>query len=342
LEKGWLVSFGDGQGRLSSQSLSGISFVMPVLNEEKYLKASVESIFSQFDDLDASKFGQIEVILALGPSTDATNLVADELASRLAVKIVENPTGKTAAGLNLAIAAAKGDVIVRVDAHSELSPKYAARAFELLLETGAANVGGVMRAEGTTPFSKAVAFGYGSRFGLGGGTFHVGGSAGPSDSVYLGVFRRSVLGEVGGFGEKIIRGQDWELNLRIREAGHVVWFDPRLEVGYRPRSSWRALAKQFYDTGFWRAAITRKSFARANLRYFAPPAMVIGTVLGLAFAALTGTVIGVIPAALYLGFVALATVSAKNLDLRSRLNLLVVLPTMHFAWGIGFIVGLFG
>lgn len=315
---------------------------MPVLNEEKYLKASVESIFGQFDDLNTGAFGQIQVILALGPSTDGTEAVAAELASRLPVKIVDNPTGKTAAGLNLAIAAANGDVIVRVDAHSELSPKYAARAFELLLETGAANVGGVMRAEGSNPFSKAVAFGYGSRFGLGGGTFHVGGTAGPSDSVYLGVFRRSVLREVGGFDEKIIRGQDWELNLRIREAGHVVWFDPTLEVGYRPRSSWRALAKQFYDTGFWRAAITRKSFARANLRYFAPPLMVVGTIAGLVIAASTGLVIGVIPAALYLGFVALAAVSARNLDLRSRLNLLVVLPTMHFAWGLGFIVGLFG
>ena len=315
---------------------------MPVLNEEKYLKASVESIFGQFDELNSGQFGQIEVILALGPSTDGTDAVAAELTSRLPVKIVANPAGKTAAGLNLAIAAAKGDVIVRVDAHSELSPGYAARAFELLLATGAANVGGVMRAEGTNGFSRAVAFGYGSRFGLGGGTFHVGGKAGPSDSVYLGVFRRTVLGAVGGFDEKIIRGQDWELNLRIREAGHVVWFDPTLEVGYRPRSSWRALAKQFYDTGFWRAAITRKSFARANLRYFAPPLMVLGTIAGLVLAAATGLVIGVIPAALYLGFVALAAVSAKNLDLRSRLNLLVVLPTMHFAWGLGFIVGLFG
>jgi glycosyltransferase involved in cell wall biosynthesis len=327
---------------LKLSELAGISFVMPVLNEEKYLKASVESIFGQFDDLNSGKSGQIEVILALGPSTDSTDAVAAELASRLPVKIVANPTGKTAAGLNLAIAVAKGDVIVRVDAHSELSPGYAARAFEVLLETGAANVGGVMRAEGTNPFSKAVAFGYGSRFGLGGGTFHVGGTAGPSDSVYLGVFRRTVLGAVGGFDEKIIRGQDWELNLRIREAGHVVWFDPKLEVGYRPRSSWRALAKQFYDTGFWRAAITRKSVARANLRYFAPPLMVVGTIAALVLAVATGLVIAVIPAALYMGFVALAAVSAKDLDLRSRLNLLVVLPTMHFAWGLGFIVGLFG
>lgn len=316
--------------------------MMPVLNEEKYLKASVESIFGQFETLKGDTFGQIEVILALGPSIDKTSSVAEELAARLPVKLVANPTGKTAAGLNLAIASANGDVIVRVDAHSELSQGYAARAFELLHETGAANVGGVMRAEGTNSFSRAVAFGYGSRFGLGGGTFHVGGSAGPSDSVYLGVFRKSVLEQVGGFDEQIIRGQDWELNLRIREAGHVIWFDPRLEVGYRPRSSWRALAKQFYDTGFWRAAITRKSFARANLRYFAPPLMVLGTFAGLVLALATGWLIGVIPAALYLGFVALAAVSAKRLDLRSRLNLLIVLPTMHYAWGIGFIVGLFG
>jgi len=309
---------------------------MPVLNEEKHLAAAVKSIFSQ-KGLDISKS---EVILALGPSTDDTNSVAQGLKIQYPVKLVQNPTGKTPSGLNAAIKAASNQVVVRVDAHSQLSSNYTELALKILNETGAANVGGVMRAVGDTPFQKAVAWGYGSRFGLGGGSFHVGGNAGPSDSVYLGVFRKSVLTELDGFNEKMIRGQDWELNLRIRESGKVVWFDPRLEVTYKPRSSLKALVKQFFDTGSWRAELTRSHLNRANLRYFAPPAMVLATTAGLlAFLLNVGGLLGILPISGYLFTVLLAAMINKE-SITTKLNLLIALPAMHFSWGLGFITGL--
>ncbi len=322
----------------SNQPLTSVSFVMPVLNEETHLRTAVESIFEQKGILKSS----IEVILAIGPSTDRTKEVAEGLKAEYPVKIVENPTGKTPAGLNLAIKAAKNEVIVRVDAHSQLSPDYTKLALDILNQTGAANVGGVMKAVGTTPFQQAVAFAYGSRFGLGGGTYHVGGSAGPSDSVYLGVFRKEILEKLGGFNEKMIRGQDWELNLRIRESGEQVWFDPRLEVTYYPRSSLKRLAKQFFDTGAWRAQLTKSHINRANLRYFAPPVLVLSTTLGLIgyFAGILGP-FGLIPLITYLLAVALISVTAKSTKFRAKLALLVALPTMHFSWGSGFIAGLF-
>ena len=303
---------------------------MPVLNEEKHLAAAVRSIFEQ------EQTGPTEVILALGPSTDNTDAVAAKLAEEFDVVLVDNPTGKTPAGLNAAIKAAKHDVIVRVDAHSVLSPGYTKLAVEILNSTGntsykggpIANVGGVMRAVGTTPFQKAVAYAYTSRVGLGGGSFHVGGQAGPSDSVYLGVFRRDLLVEVGMFDERMIRGQDWQLNLRFREAGYTVWFDPRLEVTYYPRSSVGRLAKQFYDTGIWRALITKMSPTKANLRYFAPPLLVIATLLGFPFG-------------IYMVAIAAVAFSAEGLDNKTRLNLLIALPVMHYCWGAGFIRGLF-
>jgi len=321
-----------------AKDLKTISFVMPVLNEERHLANAVKSIFSQ----ENVKKDEIEVILALGPSTDATNQVAEELKSHFQVKTVNNPSGKTAAGLNLAIAKSSNDIIIRVDAHSELSPNYANLAREILNRTGAANVGGVMQARGKDPFQSAVAYAYNSRLGLGGGTYHVGGQAGPSDSVYLGVFRREVLGKVGGFDENLIRGQDWELNLRLRESGEVVWFDPRLSVGYYPRSSFRDLAKQFYSTGAWRASLTKKHLNKANLRYFAPPALVLASVLGL-FSTFFGffTPLGLIPVTIYMAIVLLASIFASKLRLTSRLLLAAVLPTMHFSWGAGFIGGLF-
>ena len=310
---------------------------MPVLNEEKHLASAVKSIFEQ-KGLDIAKS---EVILALGPSTDDTNTVAHGLKTQYPVILVQNPTGKTPAGLNAAIKAASKDVVVRVDAHSQLSPDYTVLAIEILNKTKAANVGGVMKAVGDTPFQKAVAWGYGSRFGLGGGSFHVGGQAGPSDSVYLGVFRRSALNELNGFNEKMIRGQDWELNLRIRESGQIVWFDPRLEVVYKPRSSLKALIKQFFDTGIWRAELTRTHISRANLRYFAPPIMVLTTLMGVLAAALNvGGLLGLIPLSTYLSAVLLISITAKA-SLATKLNILIALPAMHFSWGLGFITGLF-
>ena len=308
---------------------------MPVLNEERYLRAAVESILQQ------SVPGDVEVVLALGPSTDGTDAIARELATANAsVKLVANPKGTTSAALNAAIAAAKHDVVIRVDAHSKLSVGYAELAVEILNQTGADNVGGIMHAVGETPFQSAVAWAYMSRVGLGGGAFHVGGQAGPADSVYLGVFRRMKLIELGGFDERFIRGQDWQLNLRIRESGGLVWFDPRLEVAYHPRSSWARLASQFFDTGLWRGQLTRQNLRQTGLRYFAPPVLVLGTVVGLALY-LTGWPVGLIPVAGYFGLIALAAAAARGVALGSRAWLVVVLPTMHFAWGAGFIAGLF-
>lgn len=320
-----------------SKDLKSIAYVMPVLNEEKHLAAAVKSIFDQKN----LKKDEIEVVLALGPSTDKTNQVAESLKSRYPVKIVANPSGKTANGLNLAIAATEADIVVRVDAHSELSPNYTDLAREILNQKQAANVGGVMKAVGFTAFQQAVAYAYNSRLGLGGGSYHVGGEAGPSDSVYLGVFRRKSLVELGGFDENLIRGQDWELNLRIRNSGQLVWFDPRLEVTYHPRAKLGKLIRQFYQTGKWRAWLTKAHLNKANLRYFAPPAFVLGSFLAviLTFSANLGF-FGLIPLLSYFSLILLAAVFARGLSFGARVNLLLALPAMHFSWGSGFIAGL--
>jgi len=331
---------------------TSVTYVMPVLNEERYLRQAVESIFEQ------SAEGPVDLVLALGPSTDRTNQIAEDLVAearkrKRKIQLVSNPVGTTSSGLNAAIAVATGDVVVRVDAHSKLSPGYTALAVEILNQTGAANVGGLMRAVGNTPFQTAVAWAYMSRFGLGGGAYHVGAEAGPADSVYLGVFRREILQNLGGFDEAIVRGQDWELNQRLRSAGHIVWFDPRLEVEYHPRSSWRKLAKQFFDTGLWRGLLSRANAGRVNLRYLAPPALVLFSLIGLVLGIIGETLdsknewgqllkLGFAPLSIYLLGVGLVAVLSKTkqpvaINLSSRIALLVVLPTMHIFWGAGFL-----
>ena len=317
----------------AKNQLRSVSYVMPVLNEEKYLESAVLSILAQ------EFAGPVEVILALGPSTDATDVIAENLALAYPVTLVRNTAGTTSAGLNAAIAAAKHDVVVRVDAHAKLMPGYTTLAVEVLNQTGAANVGGVMKAVGHHPFQSAVAWAYNTPFGLGGGSFHVGGEAGPSDSVYLGVFRRDALVKLGGFDPAVIRGQDWELNLRIRQSGRVVWFDPRLQVEYHPRSRWIKLARQFYDTGIWRGELTRRSIRTANLRYFAPPVLVVLMVAALLAGLLGWTLPLLAPLAYLAACAALGVYAGRRVMLGGHLAMLLVLPTMHLCWGAGFIAG---
>jgi succinoglycan biosynthesis protein ExoA len=214
--------------------------------------------------LDQEYLGELEVIIAVGPSSDRTRDIADALAATdPRIRVVDNPAGRTPTALNLGIAASRHKIIVRVDGHGELTDGYISRAVELLAETGAANVGGVMDAQGTTPFEEAVATAYTTRLGLGGGAFHLADSpAAETETVFLGVFRKDALIAVGGFDETMHRAQDWELNYRLRTNGHKIWFSPELRVTYRPRSTLRALMKQMYETGKWRRELVKRHPSR--------------------------------------------------------------------------------
>jgi succinoglycan biosynthesis protein ExoA len=320
---------------------------MPVLNERGYLERAVQTVLEQ--DVD----GPTELVLALGPSTDGTTELARALAARdPRITLVDNPEADIPIGLNAAIRASTLPTIVRVDAHSELSPDYTRRALRTLERTGAANVGGVMHAAGRTPFQRAVARAYNSPIGLGGGAYHGGTREAEAESAYLGVMRRAVLDEVGLFDETIRRGEDWELNLRIRSAGYRVWFDPSLAVTYWPRESWARLVRQFRATGTWRGELVRRYGRRNSLRFFAPPALVVDLAAAAVVAPLqaTGVLRGwasvvaslvYVPVAAYAVLVAaVAAGRGGGTGWRDKLWTLAVLPTMHLAWGSGFIVGL--
>jgi succinoglycan biosynthesis protein ExoA len=320
----------------------GVSVVMPVLNEERHLEAAVCRV------LDQEYPGELEVIIAAGPSSDRTREIADVLAATDSrIRVVDNPAARTPTALNLGIAASKHTIIVRVDGHGELTDGYIRRAVELLEETGAANVGGVMDAQGTTPFEEAVATAYTTRLGLGGGAFHLADSpAAEAETVFLGVFRKDALIAVGGFDETMYRAQDWELNYRLRRSGQKIWFSPELRVTYRPRSTLRALMQQMYETGKWRRELVRRHPETATPRYLAPPVAVLG-VLGGSVAGLLGLIFG--SRVLRLGFLAPAgyfalivggsLVAAQRMSAAARLRLPLVLGATHLAWGAGFLIG---
>jgi succinoglycan biosynthesis protein ExoA len=320
----------------------GVSVVMPVLNEEPHLESAIGRV------LDQEYPGKLEVIIAVGPSSDRTPEIAAALAAvDSRIRVVDNPAARTPAALNLGIGAAEHEIIVRVDGHGELTDGYIKRAVELLDETGAANVGGVMDAQGTTPFEEAVAAAYTTRLGLGGGAFHLADSpAAEAETVFLGVFRKDALFSVGGFDESMHRAQDWELNYRLRSSGHRIWFSPELRVIYRPRSTLRALVKQMYETGTWRREVVRRYPETATLRYLAPPLTLIGVLAGSA-AGIVGVIfksqllrVGLLAPAGYLALIIGGSlVTARPMSAAARLRLPLVLAATHLAWGAGFLRG---
>jgi glycosyltransferase involved in cell wall biosynthesis len=316
--------------------LPAVSVIMPVLDEERHLRGAVQAILAQ------EYAGEMEVVIALGPSTDRTDEIAAELVRETAgtskrVHTVPNPTGRTPAALNAAIKASRHPVVVRVDGHGMLSPDYIATAVRLLDETGAQNVGGIMHAEGENAWEHAVAAAMTSKIGVGNAAFHTGGTAGPAETVYLGVFRRAALEQQGGYNVEFIRAQDWELNFRIREAGGLIWFSPELRVSYRPRPSVRALAKQYKDYGRWRHVVARYHEGSINLRYLAPPTAVVAIAAGVLLGAVLTPYALLVPGG-YLAAIAAGSVPAgKGLSLKARLQVPVALATMHMCWGWGFL-----
>lgn len=305
-----------------NETLSTVSVIIPARDAEDSLPKALASI------ADQTYPNIIEVIVAVADEP------TKEVASGRAV-IVDNPTGQTPTGLNLAIAAAKGDVIVRCDAHSILPEDYVSRAVATLIRTGAANVGGMQVPAGKTYWQRAVAAAMSSAAGSGDARYRIGGEEGSVETVYLGVFRREVLDELGGFNESFTRAQDYELNHRIIESGGLVWFDPELRVGYAPRSSLRALWRQYLDYGRARRRLSRLHPGSLRPRQVAAPTIVVALAGSLIATVLTAWA-WVIPT---IYATALLTAGLLSRDKGPPLGTAMALATMHIAWGTGFLRG---
>ena len=313
---------------MSQPTKDQVSVILPVLNEAEYLEDALAPILGQEFN------GELEVILAIGPSKDRTMEIAKKISERdPRVIIVENPSGRTAAGLNLALAASRFPIIVRVDGHSEIPKNYVSTAVDVLNKTGAVNVGGMMAAQGRGLFERAVAAAMRSSLGVGPAKFHTGGNAGEVDTVYLGSFKREALIAIGGFDEKFTRAQDWELNYRLRAKGGKIYFDPRMAVIYRPRRSLTALAKQYFEYGRWRRAVSRTHVDTLNLRYLTPPFTLIVSLISI-----VGSIFNlflIVPFMIYLGFIFIASILlGRGFE---KLILPSVLFTMQMSWAFGFL-----
>lgn len=311
-----------------------VSVVIPARNSAATLATAVRSALTQ------ETTGPLDVVIAVGPSEDDTASVAAALAAEdPRVRVVDNPAGITPVALNRAIAASRGQVVVRLDGHARLDPGYVELAVDTLRRTGAVNVGGTQRPVATGGFAAAVAAAMASRAGAGGAAYRTGTDEADVETVYLGVFRREALDAVGGYDERLVRNQDYELNHRLRQAGGRVVFHPGLAVDYHPRATVPALARQYRDYGAWKRFVLRQHPDSLKLRQLAAPVLVLTLVVVALLALVTGTTwpLWSFLAAYLLGLLTAGVHAAGGLRLGATTA--VALATMHLAWGVGFLVG---
>jgi GT2 family glycosyltransferase len=255
-----------------------VSIILPVFNEAGFLDPCLAS-------LQAQDYGErIEIVVADGRSTDGTRERLADLAQRGVVTVVDNPRRRQWAGLNLAAAAASGEVLVRVDGHSTYASDYVSRSVAALAETGATAVGGRMIPESDSPVGRAIASAMASAWAVGPARYRHQAHRSLVDTVYLGAFRKQDFERLGGYRELPGVAEDADLYFRWRRQGATVMLDPSIQSTYRPRDSWKGLARQYYRYGWGKADMLYANGVLPSLRPLAP----LGLVVGLAGAAAAG------------------------------------------------------
>lgn len=318
-----------------------VSIVIPCLNEEESIVACLASIVSQDYPL-----ARMEILIADGGSTDGTlDAIAGFIAlhSDASIRVIENPDRIQAAGCNRAISVSKGEVIVRMDAHAYYQTDYVTSCVTALAATGAALVGGAQRPAWRTPFQHAMAATLESPLAVGGAAYRSKTREGFVDTVWLGAFRRSALERVGLFDPRAATNEDAELNQRIAHAGGKIFLSRDIVAHYFPRNSIRALARQYFRYGIGRARTTLKHRQLQSWRPLAPMGLVLLlSSLGIAAAVFASAE----PAFLLVVGAYLLLTLFESIRIGSRFGLalvpdvMAILPTIHLAWGAGFLTGM--
>jgi len=312
-----------------------VTIAMPCLDEEAYIEASVRSVLAQ--DYPADR---MEILVADGGSTDHTLTILERLAtSDSRIRVLPNPGRIQATGMNEAIRAARGDIVVRMDVHCEYASDYVRRCVEVLDATGADNVGGAQRLRAKTRFQRALCAALSSPAGVGGARYRSTEKEGDVDTVFLGAFRRSVFERVGLYDPRAVTNEDAELNQRILEKGGRVHLSRSIVVHYFPRGDFRSLAKQYHFYGRGRARTLCKHRRLPSWRPLIPFAFVVTVAALVILPALRPLVPWVLGA--YLATTAAEALRVGRGEGPSAVPLVwAMFPVMHIAHGTGFARGL--
>ena len=317
-----------------------VSILMPVRNEASFIERSVGAVLAQDYPRD-----RLEVIIADGRSNDGTRDVVARLQQQHPnVSLIDNPGKIVSTGLNAALRIAKGEIIIRVDGHSEIAPDYVRRCVFHLTEDQVDCVGGPLETVGETYRARAIAAAMSSTFGVGGSAFRVGaGRAKFVDTVAFPGYRRETIQRAGPFDEELVRNQDDEYNYRVRKLGGRILLSPDIQARYYSRAGFRKLWKQYFEYGYWKVRVLQKHSRQMSARQFVPPLFVL-TLLLLFLSAPFFMVSRWLLAATVIAYAVLSLGATIASARKTEWRLLALLPAafaiIHLAYGTGFLVGI--
>ena len=321
-----------------------VSIVVPCRNEEATIGKLLEAIARQTVPLSS-----LEVIVVDGMSTDGTKHAIREFSERhaeISLRLVENPAKTIPAALNVGIGQAKGEVVVRLDAHSVPQEDYLENCLSVLRQSGAANAGGlwVIKPSDESWIARSIAVAASHPLGAGDARYRIGGQAGEVETIPFGAYPKEWLDRVGPFNESLLTNEDYEYNLRLRQAGGMIWFDPRIRSDYFSRPNLGSLLRQYGRYGYWKARMLRLHPQSIRWRQTVAPLFVItalilllaGLIQPMAWILLSGVLL------IYLAFMLMAGVAAGILkrDARLAIGVPAALVAMHLSWGGAFLWGL--
>jgi glycosyltransferase involved in cell wall biosynthesis len=329
-----------------------VSAIIPCRNEARFIEKCVCSALGQ-----KTRFEEFEIIVVDGMSEDGTREILAELAqSHAQMRVLDNPKRIVSAGLNAALQVARGEIIVRMDAHTEFAQDYIETCVDTLMRTGASNVGGPARTKPRTYLERAISAAYHSPFSVGGARFHDITYEGYVDTVTYGCWAREAFERFGYFDEELVRNQDDEHNLRICRGGGKIWQSPDIKSWYRPRGSLKALFEQYMQYGYWKVRVIQKHKVPASWRHLVPGTFLLALILSLAAAVFSQAFGGLLPVAksvtrpALLGFSSLllmyclgVLIASVHTASQTEWKLLPLLPLAffcyHFGYGFGFLAG---
>ena len=316
------------------------------MGAQQHVRVEIEGVVHRPGRVMAWDVERLEVVISDGQSTDGTRDVVSAFQidhPELSVQVVDNTVRSIPSGLNRAIEAARGEIIIRLDAHSMPYPDYVARCAQALEEGCGDNVGGVweIRPGADTWIAEAIAVAASHPLGVGDAMYRLAPQAGAVDTVPFGAFRRSLIDRIGSFDETLLSNEDYEFNTRVRQSGGTVWLDPGIRSVYFSRSTLVSLMRQYARYGYWKLQMLRRYPATLRWRQALPPVFV-SSLIGLSILGIWFGPIRFLLAAeilIYLSVLSLAGLRAAQK--RQKPPLILGLPlaiaSMHLSWGGGFL-----
>lgn len=324
---------------MTKSDLPLVTVIMAVLHEASFITRSLGAVLVQ--DYPAER---MEILVADGRSTDGTRELVQALQGRHShLRLIDNPGRIVPTGLNAALRQARGEIIVRVDGHTEIAPDYVRRCVAALRHSGADNVGGLMNATGEGTFGEAVALATSAPFGVGNARFHYSDRDEWVDTLYMGAWPRAVFARFGLFDEEAERNEDDEFNYRMLGQGGRIWLSQSIRSRYIPRSTPRALWHQYFQYGCWKVWVFQKHPRQIRMRQLAPAAFIVALAITALLAPFSGWgrwLLVLVAASYMFGNLGASVATARRHGWRHLRRLPLVFPILHFAYGLGFLVGL--